>query len=282
MTHGLKNAMLGLALLATAGLSDAQAQDEVTRDITNIAGDVYRFQNNFHYSVFMVTPDGVIATDPINADAATWLEAEIDKRFGLPIRYLVYSHDHADHIAGGEVFADTATVVAHENAKKRIIERQHPTALPDLTFSDRMTLSLGGKSVELIYLGQSHSDNLIVMRFPEERIVFAVDMVTVNRVPYRNFPDAYIEGWIEALKKLEALEYDILAPGHGAIGTPDDVAPHRQYIEQLYAQVSDHVGAGRSLDDTKRQVDMTAFKDWGRYDDWAPLNVEGMYEYLAK
>jgi glyoxylase-like metal-dependent hydrolase (beta-lactamase superfamily II) len=75
----------------------AAAQDEVKREITNIAGDLYRFQNQFHFSVFLVTPEGVIATDPINAAAAEWLEAEIRERFGQEIRYLVLSHDHADH-----------------------------------------------------------------------------------------------------------------------------------------------------------------------------------------
>ena len=60
-------------------------------------------QNNFHYSVFLVTPDGVIVTDPINAEAATWLEAEIARRFDQPVKYLILSHDHRDHSAGGEL-----------------------------------------------------------------------------------------------------------------------------------------------------------------------------------
>ena len=86
------------AALLVPGTLHAQAK----RAITHITGDLYRFQNNFHFSVFLVTPD-VIATDPINAEAATWLEAEIDKRFDRPIRYLILSHDHADHSSGGEV-----------------------------------------------------------------------------------------------------------------------------------------------------------------------------------
>ena len=74
-------------LLATLALSistGALAQD-VKRDIAKIKGDLYRFQNNFHYSVFYVTPAGVIVTDPINADAAKWLKAEIKKRFNISL-----------------------------------------------------------------------------------------------------------------------------------------------------------------------------------------------------
>ena len=88
------------------------------REITKIAGEVYRFRNNGHFSVFAVTPAGIIATDPINAAAATWLKDEMKKRWpDKAIRFVVYSHDHADHISGGEVWADTATVIAQDNAK---------------------------------------------------------------------------------------------------------------------------------------------------------------------
>ena len=72
----------------------------------------------------MVTPEGVIATDPIDANAAAWLRDQIQDR-DQPIRYVIYSHDHADHIAGGEVFKEAgATVIAHENAKRAIIGEQ--------------------------------------------------------------------------------------------------------------------------------------------------------------
>ena len=209
----------GLALLA-AGL--AQAQNQPNRAITQVAGDLYRFQNNFHYSVFLVTPDGIIVTDPINAEAAAWLKGELAKRFDVPIKYLIYSHNHADHIAGGQVFADTATVVAHANAAAHIAGEGRPTAAPDITFTDRMTVALGGKRVELTYLGKNHSDDSIVMHFPDERTVFAVDFVAVDRLPYRNMPNSYMEDWIDSLKRLEAMDFDILAPGHGAMGAPSD------------------------------------------------------------
>ena len=150
------------------GATSVAAQD-TTRAITKIAGDLYRFQNNFHVSVFLVTDEGIIATDPINAEAATWLKGELASRFGVPVRYVIYSHDHADHISGGEVFADTAIFVAHENAKADIIGENRPTAVPDITFSDSLVIELGGKTAELRHLGRNHSDNSIVVNFPAER-----------------------------------------------------------------------------------------------------------------
>src|SRR6187399_2195759 len=121
---------LGVVLLALMAALPVQAHEPApvqmaqaapVREITKIAGEIYRFRNNFHYSIFVVTPAGIIATDPINRDAATWLKAELQRRFNLPVRYLVYSHDHADHISGGEIFADTAIVVSHERAREVII-----------------------------------------------------------------------------------------------------------------------------------------------------------------
>ena len=137
--------LLALSLLLIVPLSLTQAQD-AKRSITQISGDLYRFQNNFHFSVFLVTPEGVITSDPINAEAAAWLRDEIKTRFNQPIKYVFYSHHHADHISGGEVFAaEGAEIVAHKNAVAGIEKDGVPTAVPTTTFEDKMTLELGGK-----------------------------------------------------------------------------------------------------------------------------------------
>ncbi len=274
--------LLGLAA-AAALLASAPApaqQQPAVREITQIKGNVWRFRNNFHYSVFAVTPAGVIATDPINADAARWLKAELQKRFNLPVKYLVYSHDHADHIAGGEVFADTAIVVAHENARAVILGERRPTAVPQLTFSDRMQIELGGTVLELAWVGRNHSNNSIVMRFPTERILFAVDFIPVNSVGFRDFPDAYLDDWIESLKRVEAMDFDVLAPGHGALGGKQHVTAFRGYMEELRAEVLRLAREGRSLEEVKQAVKLPRYEGWGGYRDWFGLNVEGMYRMI--
>ncbi len=260
------------------GISFAQA--DAKRSIIKITGDLYRFQNNFHYSVFLVTSGGIIVTDPINADAARWLKAELAKRFNKPIKYLIYSHDHVDHVAGGEVFADTATVVAHANAKADIIAEQRPTAVPDITFSDQMTIELGGKHVELSYFGRSHSDNLIVMRFPAERALFVVDLIPVDTVAWKNMTDAYIPDWMDAIARVEALDFDILVPGHGKLGTKADATAFRGYMNALYAAVLEGAREGKSLEAMQQSIRLEKYKDWHNYDTHLPLNIEGMYNQI--
>jgi glyoxylase-like metal-dependent hydrolase (beta-lactamase superfamily II) len=250
------------------------------REVTQIAGEVYRFRNQNHYSVFAVTPAGIIATDPINAEAAQWLKAELQRRFNRPVKYVIYSHDHADHIAGGEVFADTAAVVAHDNARAAIIGERRPTAVPQLTFSDRMTIELGGTVVELAHVGRNHSDNSIVIRFPRERVLFAVDFIPVESVAFRDFPDAYIEDWIESLKRVELMDFDILAPGHGALGRKQHVRMFREYMQDLHGAVLLHAREGKSLDEMKTLIKLPKYEKWFGYQQWFPLNLEGMYRHV--
>jgi glyoxylase-like metal-dependent hydrolase (beta-lactamase superfamily II) len=270
--------VLGIAVLL-AGAPWAQSQQAPVREITKIAGEVYRFRNANHYSVFAVTPAGVIATDPINADAARWLEAEITQRFNQPVRYLVYSHDHADHIAGGQVFADTAIVVAHDNAKATIVGERRPTAVPQVTFSDRMTLELGDTVLELAYVGKNHSDNSILVRFPRERILFAVDFIPVNSYSFRDFQDAYMPDWIESLRRVEAMDFDVLAPGHGPLGTKANVTMFREYLQDLRAEVVRYAREGKSVDEMKQLIILPKYAAWGPKE-WFPMNIEGMYRLV--
>jgi glyoxylase-like metal-dependent hydrolase (beta-lactamase superfamily II) len=279
-------AVAALALATLPGVAQAQAPvtpsaQNPVREITKIAGEIYRFRNNNHFSVFAVTSAGIIATDPINAAAATWLKDELKKRWpDKVIKFVVYSHDHADHISGGEVWADTATVVAHDNAKDAIVGEKRPTAVPQVTFSDRAVIELGGTVMELIYVGRNHSNNSLVMRFPKEKVIFAVDFIPVNAVTFRDLPDAYVDEWIESLRRVEALEFDILAPGHGALGNKANVTAFRNYMEDLRAQVLAAARAGKSLEETKKLVDLSKYKDWGGYEQMGQLNIEGMYRLV--
>ena len=270
-----------LVLLALSGALAQQPAQPPVREITKIAGEVYRFRNNNHYAVFAVTPAGVIVTDPIDAGAAQWLKSEIKQRFNQPVRYVIYSHDHADHISGGQVFTDTAIVVAHDNAKAAIIAEKRPTAVPNVTFSDDMIIELGGTLVHLSYVGKNHSDNSIVVRFPKERILFAVDFIPVESLAFRDFPDGYINDWVESLRKVEAMDFDVLAPGHGPLGRKAHVAMFRDYLEDLRGEVLRYVREGKSLDETKQLVKLPKYEKWGNYQQWLPLNVEGMYRYMS-
>lgn len=291
----MKQPLLGFALAMLAGslfCHTAVAQDESRREIVHVAGDVYLFHNDFHVSVFMVTGEGVIATDPITPEAAAWLNDEIEQRFGQSVEYVIYSHDHFDHVAGGAAFED-ATFVAHNNAPEHIAASEYPIVMPDITFSDELVLQLGDKRVELFYLGPSHSDNMIYMRFPEESVLFIVDTLEMKMVPFMDFGDDYIEGILSTLRALEDVDFEILVAGHSMshdhspVGTRDDLVEFRQYIEILKERVAAELAAGKSVDEIKAAVTMPEYRHLlgyepqaGGFPPWQPLNVEGMVRHL--
>jgi glyoxylase-like metal-dependent hydrolase (beta-lactamase superfamily II) len=278
----LRGGLSVFCVLFWVSWAGAQTQAPV-REISRLAGEVYRFRNNNHYSVFAVTSDGIIATDPINADAAKWLKAELQQRFGRPVKYLIYSHDHADHIAGGEVFADTAMVIAHDNAKAAIVGEKRPTAVPHITFAERLTIELGGTVLELSYVGRNHSNNSLVMRFPKERLLFAVDFIPVESLAFRDFPDAYIEEWIESLQRVEQMDFDVLVPGHGALGRKANVTMFREYLQDLHREVLKYAREGKSLEEMQQLIKLPKYEKWFGYQadnpatHWWPLNIAGMY-----
>ena len=268
-----------LMLSAEAAAQSSRPDDEITK----LADDVYLFRHQFHQAIFITTPKGVIVTDPINADAAAWLNAEIKKLTDQPVRYVIYSHHHNDHITGGSVFAGQAIFVSHALARPNILQAADPTTpVPDLTFTDRMSIDLGGTQVELIYTGKNHSDNSVVMLLPQRKLLFAVDFIPVETVAYRTLKSDYPDEWIESLKKVEQLDFEVLVPGHGKIGRKDHVRLFRGYLEDLRAAVLEHVKQGRSLEESKQAVRLPKYEQWQRYADWLPENVEGMYRYLSQ
>jgi glyoxylase-like metal-dependent hydrolase (beta-lactamase superfamily II) len=99
-------------------------------------------------------------------------------------------------------------------------------------------------------------------------------------LPFRDLGDAYIDEWIESLKRVEALDFDILAPGHGAVGRKEHVGMMRSYMQELRSQVLKYVREGKSLDEIKQLVKMEKYSSWGNYKTYLPLNIEGMHRHV--
>jgi glyoxylase-like metal-dependent hydrolase (beta-lactamase superfamily II) len=246
--------LLFAILLALCGVGPALAQMPLFAT-TKVEGtdNVYVFRYQFHQSMFLVTPEGVIATDPIsdNRPAAEAYLAEIRKITSQPIRYLIYNHHHPDHIAGGKPFKDAgAIVVAHRITKERLAAMARPDiVIPDETVEEKRTISLGGVEVELIYVGRNHSDNSLVLRLPREKLLFAVDFIPVRALNWRNMPDSYLPDWDESLKRVLALEWERLIPGHpgpgGRLGTRADVQDHLVYMQESWRRDEEGVRRGQ-------------------------------------
>ena len=316
------------------------------REIIRIAPDLYRARNGNWYTIFLVTPAGIVLGDPINLDFARWLRTQIDERFKAPVRYVVYSHSHYDHASGGEVFADTATFVAHENMLRNMDGRyphmpgdmfdrndngridpeeisiptnaapgicglgrnsfaamdrnkdgqippqelQADIRRPDIVFSTSMRIVLGGKTVEIIHPGLNHSDDAAVMYFPAERVVFATEFLADALVTtsMRSLPSACgafdgspMSEWIRSYRAVEALDFDVLAPGHGNTFTK---ARRCRGADLLRGSESGGLGwhgggeepPGASADDSR----LSKYKEWAYYERLRASNIAAAYNNL--
>jgi len=317
-----------LLVLATV----ASAQQPPQRGIVNITGQLYRAQNNNHYTVFLVTPEGVIMSDPINRDFGRWLKGEIATRFKVPVRYVLYTHRDWDHASGGVVFADTAEFVGHRNMLAALappagnppltdaavkmdangnglVERAEAAAdirdrfdqfdynrdgvvsggeiargsvsdvhPPTVTYTDRHTVTLGGKTVTMIHLGTAHADDSSVLHFPAERAVFSADILQVRRLPGAVAPT--VGAWIEALTRINTLDFEHALTGHALAGTKKDAGESLRYLQELSTGVAAGVAAGRSLGEIQKTLTLDSFKGFERWDTVRNDHIAAVYATL--
>jgi glyoxylase-like metal-dependent hydrolase (beta-lactamase superfamily II) len=199
--------------------------------------------------------------------------AEIKKVTDKPIKYLIYSHHHYDHIAGGKAFKDEgAKIIAHKKAKERLARLKDPaTPLPDETFDKKKTLKLGGTVLELTYLGLNHSDSTIVMRLPKEKILFAVDFIPVGTVPGRGMIDFYPLEAESSMKRVLAMNWERLIPGHPGqpgdrLGTKKDVEDQIGFLRDASEAVKVAAREGKCWEPAEKEVKLPKYESWPGYE----------------
>jgi glyoxylase-like metal-dependent hydrolase (beta-lactamase superfamily II) len=214
---------------------------------------------------------------------AGWLRDEIRKRFNVGVKYVVYTHGHADHISGGQIFQkDGAIVVANQRAIEPIVGEKIPTAVPDRVFDKDMTITLGGETVLLHRVAPSHSDSMIMVLFPKYKALQCTDVCESKSMPYNDFLDFYYPGWIETLDWVAAQDVDFIDVGHYTPATKPDQAALRAYMVDLHQQVLDLVRSGQSWDQLYRNVRFSNdVKSWIAFDTMHTLNVMGMYRWVS-
>jgi glyoxylase-like metal-dependent hydrolase (beta-lactamase superfamily II) len=275
-----------LAALAATALSvpaSAQAPQRPLIETKKVEGteNVYIFRNGNHQAMFIVTPQGVIATDPVAYGKPTGGQAyvdEIKKITDRPIRYLIYSHHHYDHIAGGKAFKDAgATIIAHKNVKARLEPLKDPnTPLPDELVDDAgRTIELGGTTLELKYVGKNHSDSTLVMRLPREKIVFIVDLLPVGRMPGRGMIDFYPLEAEDSIKQIIAMDWERLIPGHpdagGRFGTKKDAEDQLKLLQEASAQMKKLGQDGKCWDTAEKEFKLPNYESWPGYEAGLPF-----------
>ena len=286
----ISNLVGGAALAVAAALAvvanaqqPAQPSPPPPFATTKVEGtdNVYIFRAGGHQSMFVVTSAGVIATDPIGYGRPQMVQTyvdEIKKVTNQPIKYVIYSHHHFDHISGGKPFKDAgATFLSHKRAKERLVVLKDPhTVIPDETMDKSKTIKLGDTRLELTYVGLNHSDSTIVMRLPKEKVLFAVDFINVGTFPGRGMIDAYPLEWEDSLKKVMEMEWSILIPGHpgapgGRLGTKDDVQAMLTLLQDASAAVKAEAQNGGCWDRVEKELKLPKYENMPGYEAGLPM-----------
>jgi cyclase len=149
---------------------------------------------------------------------------------------------------------------------------------PDLTYTDRLTIHLGGKRVEVISRPIAHADDNTLVRFVDgANVLFASDWITVHRIPFGAIsPDE-----IPLVKAVADMDFEYFVCSHGALGKKADVLANLRYREELRDAVARAVAAGQTLEQAQASVLMEDYKDWEFYQQQRSANVAGTYRALT-
>jgi cyclase len=246
----------------------------------------------------ILTRDGAVMIDtgqtPVDALAARELLRKISIQ---PVRFVIHTEPHDDHTNGDFVFSPPAIVVAHAGAsvsmrKANTVERNkklagdYPTmgeamkgyrqVLPHIEYGDRMTLSLGERAFELIYLKNVHSEADTAVWLPGERVLWATAAVGVKRFPNIR-PFLTIADILASIKLMRALSPEVVIAGHGAPGTTQIFDEMERYYGVLLERVGRMAREGRTLEQVKAELKMPGFDDWAGKER-LPSNIDAAWK----
>ncbi len=207
-----------------------------------VSGPVFAFEREFARSMILRTPEGIAVFDTFDTPHMLALKSALEEKFpGEPVRWLVLSHNHLDHIRGSDVYPD-AEVIGHKDINQLVAD--WPKVNTDVAkvtqeITGDQTLTIGGISVEALYMPFSHSSTIYGFHIPTESVVFAPDMMFVNAVPPFGFPDFYYPGYIRALDRLIAVGANHYIPSHMDRGTREDLIAFRDMTVEFQNVVED-------------------------------------------
>jgi len=264
-------------VVTLSGMTNAYAE----MNVLEAADGVYKYSPGDGYeSMFVVTDDGVIAIEPVNTKHAKGMLKAIKGVTDQPVRFLLISHNHWDHASGGQVFRDAgAKIVVHTEAYEWMKANPHPDlALPDDVWAgSRKDIVLGGKTIELHYVGMSHGLGMTVFLLPKEKIAYIADIVTPNRVGFAIMPDFNIKEWLRTLVEVEKMDFTKAIYSHSHAKTPFgsklDVTKTREFIQDLQAAIIAEFKKGTSFGMIPSTVKLPKYEQWAMYKEWLPLNV---------
>ncbi len=244
---------------------------------------------------FILAGDEVVVIDAlISLSAARELLKQIKSVTGKKPTFLINTHEHGDHVLGNQVFAPPAVIIAHENVREMLLRggrsiidrfvkmrpalaedlKEARIITPEITYRNQMSLYLGGRTIELIHPGKAHTLGDTIVYLPDEKVLYAGDLLFNHIVP-PIFGDS--AGWIAAIEQIEKMDIKTIVPGHGFVCTKQEITDLKHYLIELRRQVKKCYDHKLTKEKTLAEIDMGVYREWPHPERLA-LDVEQLYK----
>jgi len=253
----------------------------------------YVYSSSTYNSGIIVTSEGVVVLDALNSEAVARAQREaIASTIRQPVRMLVSSTFHNNYLKGNVAYADVLKV-GHENYRTDLVElmqrekvsaEEQKARLPNQTFRDRMTLYLGGKEIQILYLGRAHTRGDSIVFVPQDRIAYLSELHFADQFLFIN--DGYGLDWLRALDAVEALGADIFVPGHGPIPadpreTRQGLRRFRQMLVDVRDAVQKEIARGATEDQAVAAIQWPQYEKLQGYTAQRETAVRRLYQQLT-
>jgi glyoxylase-like metal-dependent hydrolase (beta-lactamase superfamily II) len=211
-----------------------------------------------------------------------------------PVLYVLNTTFRATHTFGNQSF-DKADIISTPRAKERLVAdgpamreelrnqwhvpglELHYTAAANITVDGIMNIETPEVKVQFIAMGDCVGEGDAVVYIPGAKVLFAGDLVIPNNIPYYKGRTPTLRNWLEALKKLDAMEIETIVPGHGDIARKDAITRQREYLEALQAAVASAIKSRQTAEQAAQSVKLDQFASWSHYNEWFAENVKLVY-----
>ena len=282
------------AVCAVAGLAQERPPVEIRTE--HLAGNVYMLSGAGGNLALLVGDDGALLVDAEYAQLYDKVAAAIQAVNDQPIRYVVNTHWHFDHVGGNENFAKAgAVIVAHENVRKLMSAEQDiahidvhvpaspPAALPALTFTDALTMQWNGEEVRIIHPGPAHTNGDSIVHFRKANVLHVGDICFNGMYPFMDVnAGGSLDGMVTALDQALTLvdENTKIIPGHGKLLDAKELRAYRDMLAKARDRVRALVQEGKSREEVIASKPMRDVDEkWGdprRADHWIGIVYDGM------
>jgi len=276
-----------LVIAQSERFDNFEARKAIPTQLKEVAPGLYFLYDDISSnSAFLVTDDGVLVIDTRQHPThGRDLIERIRKVTDRPIKWVVVTHAHGDHYYGNPAFkAIGATIIAHKDTMAGMIKnetlefkrrqrffktmqldpKEVKTILPDVTYDSRLTIQLGGRTVEIMHLGPGQNPGDTLVHFPHARALYVGGPFARKNWSNMSFTPS-VEGWVALLKRIAAMDVDIYLPGHGDVGTRQDVLDEAKLLADFQAEVKAAIARGVSKEEAVKTLRFPQYANLRNY-----------------